>query len=424
MLTSGYHVVTMSPAAFKPMHPPAARENLSVAEAETEIARCMPGLPVERVALDAAAGRILREAVNANRDQPAFDRVTMDGIAFAFEDWQQGIVEFPIAGIQAAGRPPLSRTQPGHCFEVMTGAVLPRDCDCVAPVEEVILANGVARLAPGANPRRMQYVHRRGSDYVDGARLLEPGMLLRGPELAVLASAGRTQVSVASQPRIAIITTGDELVAVDAAIEEHEVRRSNDRAMAAALRLRGITQVDRAHVPDNPERLRQAIGELLEDHSVLILSGGVSMGKFDHVPQALADLGVAVIFHKVRQRPGKPMWFGIGGGGQVVFALPGNPVSSLVCLHRFVLPALEAAAGAKPAVRLTVRLARQVEFEPALTWFLPVRIERNLVEAQAEPVFTNTSGDFARLAGSDGFVELPAVQQRFAAGYAAPLYCW
>lgn len=401
-----------------------AGENLSVSAAESAIARCIPRWPAETVQLDAAVGRVLREEVRADRDQPASDRVTMDGIAFAVEDWERGTSEFTIAGTQAAGHVPLIRTVAGHCIEVMTGAVLPHGCDCVVPVEQLVLRDGVAGIGPAASPQRMQFVHRRGSDYVAGSRLLAPGARLRAPEIAVLASAGRAQVRVTRDPPIAVVANGDELVDIGAAMEVHQLRRSNDRALEAGLRLRGFSRVTRLHVADDPRRLRQSISELLESHTVLIMSGGVSMGRFDYVPGVLAELGVAVCFHKVRQRPGKPMWFGTGSNGQVVFALPGNPVSALVCLYRYVLPALERAAGASPAVPTNVRLTQAVEFEPELTWFLPVRLVNSRCGPEASPVYTNTSGDFAALAGTDGFVELPSDQRQFPAGFSAPLYRW
>ncbi|MGH8496798.1 MAG: molybdopterin molybdotransferase MoeA [Gammaproteobacteria bacterium] len=419
---SAYHGLAVSVATDSLS--PVLRELLSVADAEVEIAACMPRSAAELIPIDNAAGRVLREKIRADRDQPAFDRVTMDGIAFAFADWQQGGFEFEVSGTQAAGRAPLERTRSRQCFEVMTGAALPRGCDCVVPVEQIAMHEGRARLRSDVEPTRLQFVHRRGSDYREGACLLKPGSTLHAPEIAVLASAGRTEVRVARKPSIAVIATGDELVDVGAAIRAHEVRRSNDRALAAALALHGYSSVVRVHVPDDRHLLRRTLRELLEKHAVLVLSGGVSMGRFDYVPGVLAHLSVDVRFHKVRQRPGKPMWFGTGRNGQAVFALPGNPVSSLVCLYRYVLPALRRSEGRKPAVVEWIDLAEAVEFEPALAWFLPVRILDVQGSSKAVPVYTNTSGDFAALAGTDGFVELPADRRQFPAGFSAPFYRW
>ncbi|HUO81869.1 MAG TPA: molybdopterin molybdotransferase MoeA [Gammaproteobacteria bacterium] len=408
---------------------PAIRESVvprhvSVAEADAEIGRALRPFPVEVVPLRLAAGRVLREPVHADRDQPPFDRATMDGVAFRHSDWSPGLRELVIAGIQAAGQPPLGRIEAGQCVEIMTGAVLPQGCDCVIPVEQIAVRDGRAVLAAGIVPRAMQFVHRRGSDRVAGATLLEAGMSLRGPEIAVLASAGRARVRVSARPPIAVVSTGDELVDVEAVVEPHQLRRSNDCALAAGLESRGYRELTLRHVPDDRERLRQLAGELLEGHAVLMLSGGVSMGRYDHVPGVLESLGVVARFHAVRQRPGKPMWFGTAGDGQQVFALPGNPVSALVCLHRYVLPALERAEGRRSAARETVRLAQSVELDPGLTRFLPVRLGDAPGAGGATPVYTNTSGDFTALAGSDGFIELPAARGHFPAGGAAPLYRW
>jgi molybdopterin molybdotransferase len=407
----------------------AIRENVvprhvSVAEADAEIGRALQSFPVEEVPLRHATGRLLREPVHADRDQPPFDRATMDGVAFRHSEWSPGVRELGIAGIQAAGQPPLGRIEAGQCVEIMTGAVLPQGCDCVVPIEHVTVRDGRAVLAAGIAPRVMQFVHRRGSDRVAGATLLEAGMSLRGPEIAVLASAGRARVRVSARPAIAVVSTGDELVDVEAVVEPHQLRRSNDCALAAGLESRGYRDLTLRHVPDDPERLRQLIGQLLERHAVLILSGGVSMGRCDHVPAVLGTLGVTARFHGVRQRPGKPMWFGTAGDGQAVFALPGNPVSALVCLHRYVLPALKRAEGRRSVARETVRLAQTVELDAGRTRFLPVRLGNAQGVSSAIPVHTNTSGDFAALAGSDGFIELPAARGRFAAGDLAPLYRW
>ena len=158
---------------------------------------------------------------------------------------------------------------------------------------------------------------------------------------------------------------------------------------------------------------------------VLVLSGGVSMGKADFVPDVLASLGVNVVFHKISQRPGKPMWFGIGPGGQVVFALPGNPVSSLVCCRQYVLPALFAASGRVPAKSYSAVLSEDVVFNPDLTCFLPVKTATDEAGAiRATPVVTNTSGDFAALSGTDGYVELPKEEINFPQGTAVRLHRW
>ena len=179
------------------------------------------------------------------------------------------------------------------------------------------------------------------------------------------------------------------------------------------LRNRGFGRVGDDHVIDDEKLLRGRLALHLTTHEVLVLSGGVSMGKFDLVPKVLMQLGVQEVFHNIAQRPGKPMWFGVGPHGQAVFGLPGNPVSTLVCLIRYVIPAIAEAMGTKRARRPSVwHLASPVTFKPPLAYFLPVIIEHDdWGRPWANPKAPNGSGDFLSLAGTDGFVELPPGSQ-------------
>jgi molybdopterin molybdotransferase len=191
------------------------------------------------------------------------------------------------------------------------------------------------------------------------------------------------------------------------------------------LQQQGFQQTSDEHLLDELTRLRKRLEEILDEASVLILSGGVSMGQADYVPQVLDELGVEVVFHKISQRPGKPMWFGIGPARQAVFALPGNPVSSLVCCRQYVLPALLQASGRELPRAETAVLAEDVTFNPELTCFLPIRLESaDDGRTLATPVPTNTSGDFASLSGTDGYVELALELSEFPAGTAVPLHRW
>ena len=191
------------------------------------------------------------------------------------------------------------------------------------------------------------------------------------------------------------------------------------------LNQHGYTDCERDHLVDDVGILEARIAKHLDEADVLILSGGVSMGKADFVPQVLQKLGVKVVFHKISQRPGRPMWFGIGPQQQAVFALPGNPVSTLVCCRHYVIPALAGAAGLAPGNPLFAALAQDVAFRPKLTLFLPTRLVSNAAGTLlALPVHTNTSGDFASLSGTDGYVELALEDTFFATGTTAPLYRW
>lgn len=397
---------------------------LTTAEASAAIRDAMPDFPVASTPLLDARGRILRQTVVAERDQPPFDRVMMDGIAVRYSDFADGLRDFPIQAMQAAGDPVLS-LEDGHCIEIMTGASLPENADCIVPVERVSLRGKLATTAADYEAERGQFIHPRASDHAEGTELLSPGKRITPMDIAVIASAGLTEVEVSRAPVIRVISTGNELVAPGDAIEPHQIRLSNGPAIQAMLGEHGFEQCRHDHLADEPAVLRERIAVHLDEADVLILSGGVSMGKADYVPEVLAGLGVKVVFHKVAQRPGKPMWFGMGPDRQVVFALPGNPVSALVCCRQYVVPALAAASVAATEPPQFASLSADVAFSPDLTCFQPVRLISNAAgQVLAMPVKTNTSGDFTALSATDGYVELAREQSHFAAGTPVFLHRW
>ena len=397
---------------------------ISPTEADAAIQLHVTCLPIESLPLGQCHGAVLRENIYAERDQPPFDRVTMDGIAVASAS-AGGAVRLRIAGTQAAGAPQMALDRPDDCIEVMTGAVLPRGCDCVVPVEKIQVANGTARLTASKDVGPDRNVHKRGSDSRQGDLLLTAGHRLRAAEIAIAASAGMSRVRVSSQPAIMVVSTGDELIDPGEPIAEYQVRRSNVYGVAAMLRDRGFVRVGDDHVQDDAELLHKRLRLHLDTHDALILSGGVSMGRFDLVPKVLTELGVREVFHNIAQRPGKPMWFGIGPQGQCVFGLPGNPVSTLVCLARYVLPALDTAMGLKPTPPEKIALSAPVEHSPPLTLFLPVKIDiDDWGRPWAMPRPTNGSGDFTSLIGTDGFVELPPGPNTYAKGFVTRLHRW
>lgn len=397
---------------------------MTPADADAAIAASLAPLPAVRRRCTDAVGAVLKEAIVAERDQPPFHRVAMDGIAVASAAWSRGRRAFRIAGVQAAGAPPSPLADAETCFEAMTGAMLPPGADAVIPVERLKVDDGVAHVveavdvAPGLN------VHARASDGRAGDVVLRPGTVLRAPELAILASAGRDAVDVARAPSIAVVSTGDELVEPGAPIADWQIRRSNAHGIVAALRARGYANVTDDHVTDDPTTIRSRLEAHLAQHDVLVLSGGVSAGKFDHVPRVLEELGVRRVFHKVAQRPGRPLWFGVAPGGRPVFGLPGNPVSTLVCLQRYVLPALARLAGTAPAQPLALPLTEDWKTPSGLTLFLPVALatdERGASVARPQP--THGSGDYGALAGTAGFVEL-AADRTWRRDDPAPFHPW
>jgi molybdopterin molybdotransferase len=397
---------------------------ISVEEASQLILDAIEPAGTETVPLLAASGRVLRQSVLAERDQPPFDRVMMDGIALSFDEFDAGTRSFKVQSTQHAGDERQSLIA-GHAIEIMTGASLPENADLIVPVERITVNEHGAHVEANYEGKRRQFVHARGSDHEQATELLRPGTRITPMDIAILASAGLPEVEVAKQPTIRVISTGNELIPAGDPIADHQVRLSNGPAVVAMLEAHGYKHASHDHLVDDPDLLEARIAEHLEAADVLILSGGVSMGKADFVPQVLKDLGVEVIFHRISQRPGKPMWFGKGKEGQSVFALPGNPVSTLVCCRQYVVPALRDIGGEPPPQKVFASLTQAVIFKPRLTNFLPVRAVSNATaQLLAVPTPTNTSGDFAALSGTDGYVTLNRSQTEFDSGSVVPFVRW
>ncbi len=397
---------------------------LTIAEARDAILAAMPACDVESVAVEQATGRVLRQSVKAERDQPPFDRVMMDGIAISFNEFDNGTRKFQIQAMQAAGDSALT-LQTGKVIEIMTGASLPDGADCIVPVERIIETDGFAEIEADYTAEQRQFIHARGSDHTKDTELLTPGTRVSPMDIAVITSCGLDNVDVSKKPTIRVISTGNELVAAGEPIEAHQIRMSNGPAMIALLQQHGFDDCEHDHLVDDPTLLKQRIAAHLDAADTLVLSGGVSMGKADYLPSVFDELGVDVVFHKISQRPGKPMWFGIGPRKQAVFALPGNPVSTLVCCRQYVIPALNAAAGLREQAPEFASLAQDVTFKPKLTYFLPVKLISSVGgPLRAMPVHTNTSGDFTALSGTDGYVELERDQTDFPSGTPARLHRW
>lgn len=396
----------------------------SVAQVDQLLTARAVTLPAEQCALPAAVGRVLREPVAADRDLPPHDRVTMDGIAVAAAALERGGQALLVEGEARAGEPRKRLRDPARgAVRVMTGAVLPAGCDTVVRSEDLRLDGSRAWLQPQAPIVPGQNVHRRGSDTRAGAAVLAPGRRISAADVAVLASVGRGQVAVGARPRVAVISTGDELVDVGQPIAAHQVRRSNGYTVAAALAELGYAAAPR-HLPDDPDRLTAGVGDALRGHDVVITTGAVSQGSADFLPGVFARLGVERYLHGVRQRPGKPLWIGGTASGKRVFALPGNPVSVMACLRRYVVPFLAAAEGGAAPPAQQAALAEAVRFAPPLTLFLPVLLQAAGGALRARPAPAQNSGDFLALVGTDGFVELAATQAEFPAGSVVPLHPW
>ncbi len=366
----------------------------------------------ETVPFERSAGRVLAEHIFADRDMPPFNRVTMDGIAIQYAAFAGGLRSFTIAGTQAAGDKPLSFREKNYCIEIMTGAVLPDTMDTVIRYEDVLISGSDAEVIT-EEIRQGQNIHFKGSDKLQGAIVAVKGQIITPAIISIIASVGKTWVLVKKLPRVVIISSGDELVEVDETPAPYQIRRSNNYTVKAVLQQHGLMAA-MLHIPDDPITTQTEITQCLKGYDVILLSGGVSMGKFDYLPQALEQTGVAKLFHKVKQRPGKPFWFGADKSGVLAFAFPGNPVATFMCLHRYFLPWLNATLGLPGQAPKFAALAADFVFEPDLQYFLQVKVNYNSdASLTATPLAGNGSGDFANLADTDAFMELPAGRSEF-----------
>lgn len=360
-------------------------------------------------------GRILRQNIKADRPLPPYHRVTMDGIAIQYESFQAGINQFQIEGTAAAGSAQLSLHQKNNCIEVMTGAVLPLNCDTVIRYEDMDIDNGVATLHDISLVKE-QNVHFQGSDRPLGQVVVQPGTIISPVEIGIAASTGHASLEVSKLPKVAIISTGDELVNIDVQPEPYQIRRSNVHMIQTALAGIQINS-SRFHLADQYNEVLEALQKLVKDFDVLILSGGVSKGKFDFLPGALDELGVTKLFHKIKQRPGKPFWFGELENQCTVFALPGNPVSSFMCTVNYVLPWFALGLERQVSSELYASLNSDIQFKPDLTYYPIVKLRCNKDGTyRADPINNNGSGDFASLTDGNAFLELPQGQDIYSAG--------
>lgn len=402
------------------MRNPAHSDLLPVPDALAIVLAHAARLTDEVCPLTEARGRVLAEDLCADRPFPPFDRVTMDGIAIRFADYSTGIRNFTNKGTQAAGQPPMVLETEGTCLEIMTGAVLPAGADTVIRYEDLRFENDqVAVLTEEVV--KGQNLHLHGSDRKLGEVIVPAGQLLSAGEIGVAATVGKNTLRVRKMPRIAVISTGDELVPVESVPLPHQIRSSNLYAISAALQHMGVSS-ERFHFPDNPVVMRAGLEQCLRDFDAIILSGGVSEGAFDFIPSVLAELNVEKHFHRVQQRPGKPFWFGTWQNQCAIFALPGNPVSAFLGIQKYVKAWLNQSLGLPPLRPAFARLAEDYVFKPNLTYFLQVKLEFTTDGVlMAFPRTGGGSGDLANLSDADGFLELPADETYFRSGAVFPV---
>lgn len=361
----------------------------------------------DAVPLEQAFGRVLSETILADRDYPPFNRATMDGYALRYSDLELGFRRWRVAGTVYAGGSPDMSIGAGECFRIMTGARVPASADIVIRRENVLEGESFMELLPvpvdplpaGILPappdpsfpwRPWQNIAKQGEDLAAGSPAIEGCCRCEPAVVGLLATLGRTHVTVERLPRISILTTGDEVVSVGAPVGPVQIRNSNRWLLDAALRKSGIVPAVYAHAPDDPAALREQL-QLLIDDDLLILCGGVSAGDADHVPAALESVGVKKLFHKIAIRPGKPTWCGLTPSGRMVFALPGNPFSTFVNMTLLIHPFLQASFGLRPSEPLGIPLSLERKKRSPLDEFFPVCVHGSPV--RAEPIALNGSGD-------------------------------
>lgn len=349
--------------------------------------------------------RILTEDIIADRDFPPFNRVSMDGIGIVYDTLSAGQEAFEIDGLQAAGSPQMELIDPNKCLEVMTGAILPKGIDTIIPYEDVIIKNGIAtvNIIPSTKNKN---VHKQATDKLKGAVLIKKGQKLGTAEIGILASVGKIKVKVAKLPRVAIVSSGDELLEVEQTPKTHQIRKSNVWALHADLERIGISP-EMYHLIDTKENVKSTISSILKNYEVVLMSGGVSKGKLDFIPEILEELNVDKIFHRVKQRPGKPFWFGVYENSVHFFAFPGNPVSTFSNFHRYFVPWLYKSLNTRKKQLFKLKIAEAFDFNKPLTYFLQVKIIQTKDGPQAKPMVGKGSGDLANLLATDGFLVIP-----------------
>ncbi len=378
------------------------------------------------LSLDQALGHCLARDVHADRDLPPADRSAMDGYAIVSADISDALpVTLRLTGESAAGAACQQIVRLGTCVRILTGGVIPEGADTVIELERTREVSPerielLSPVKPGANIRCQAEDARRGSI------ILRQGTLLGGSQIGLCAAVGRTEVHVHDKPAVTIISTGSELRPVDEKLASHQIRDSNGPAISAVLTTAGFNVRLQASVPDAPGDLDSVIGEALPTADVIILSGGVSVGRYDFVPAAIANLRARVRFHGVLMKPGKPVLYATLGRKHLL-GLPGNPVSALHALHLFGLPLLRRLAGyADPWCRptLSMQLVEGVELRGRRVEYRLAQVESR-ADGQCVRLLESTgSGDQVRAAMADGVVEFDPSKGPWPAGTTVSFIPW
>ncbi len=383
---------------------------ISVHDALTTILDTVSPLAGERLGLLDAVGRVLAEEIRSEREVPPFANSAMDGYAVRWDDIRATTADQPVTlevlEVIQAGAIPKQPVTISTASKIMTGAVMPSGADTVVKVEDTEEHDG--RVWIKRSERSGNNVRGSGEDIQRGQVVLEKGRVLRSADIGLLASVGRSLVLVRQRPRVAILSTGNELAEIDDALRPGQIVNSNAYTLAAAVREAGGIPIPLALARDTLEEIRAALGEAVR-HDVVLSTGGVSVGDFDFVKQAMDELHMHRLFWQVAQRPGKPLTFGLLRE-RPYFGLPGNPVSALVCFYLYVRPALRKMTGHDKLFLPTVHATMGAEVPKAkgLTEFIRCRLTHEHGRYTAHSTGNQSSGVLSSLSLGEGLIIGPA----------------
>lgn len=394
---------------------------ISVSEAQKIIKEQVFRLKTEEISLELACGRVLAEEVLADRDYPPFNRSSMDGVALRAVDAGK-MDSFRLAGTIYAGDFNVKEYLEGEAVKIMTGAQVPDFFDAVVKVEDIEIAGSEVRVHAGPVAEGQHIAH-QGEDLQEGEPALRQGVKIRPAEIALLASLGKSTVRVFKSPKVVVIATGNEIKPVDEQVQRHQIRNSNGPVLTAFFRQLMMHEVDQYLVVDEPEQL-EAVLKIALDADLVILSGGVSMGDADYVPETLQALGVEKIFHKVKLKPGKPLWFGRKQNGPVVFAMPGNPFSCQVTFKLFTEPFLRACLGQEKWGPIFLKADFERTKRGPMEEYFPCKLVEKGGESVLQLCPFNGSGDVTASALSDGIARQSADVSAIQKGDMIAFHLW
>jgi len=400
---------------------------------EDHASKLAPGAN-EAVDLLHAASRVLAEPITADRDIPPFPRSTRDGYAVRSADLAKLPAKLTVMGEIKAGPAQVpSPLKPGETFSIMTGAPVPQGADAVVMIEYTSLQNECVEVIRGVSPG--ENIVPQGAEAKRGSLLLDRGTRLNESTIALAASAGKSRLQVFTRPHVAVLTTGDEIVDLDAVPGPSQIRNSNSYSLAAQIQQAGGDPVLLPIAPDEPRRLRELIEQGLKS-DLLLMTGGVSMGRYDLVEQVLAEMQAEFFFTGAKIQPGKPVVFGRVSCGAATparaasapvskyfFGLPGNPVSTMVTFELFARPMLEALAGLspRPLTFLHARLKSEIRVKTGLTRFLPAILSGQYEHSQVDLVPWHGSGDIAARSRANCYIVIPPDREHILAGEWIPI---